>query len=328
MQSPQTGRAARTHRDRRDALSMLIGPYDRADRFPDEMRARGLEVVPTYCASPLRRQRLALTGEFDVAEMFLGRYLADLSVRSLEYTALPVFTKRMFVHRSVFVRVDGSAEILLRNRDRPLKVGIQSWLTTTAIWARALLEKDYDFNMSRAQWVIERVDESAWTPPDWLEWRSAGSPGALYKGLASGAIDVAISSHDLRRADLGIKHLYQNVFERERSEYVDTGVYPLMHVLTVKTDLLRRQPSVGVAIVEAWRDATRLACQAAVDGLEYGSSPWPPGAFIGWDVDKMVTEFAPDLSTVTPALQALLRHARDQAIVPAHCSLEDLFVVV
>src|SRR5205807_1663087 len=50
------------------------------------------------------------------------------------------------------------------------RIGIQNWLTTTAVWARGLLEDEYGLDQKSVTWFTERMrGVGEWKPPAWLK---------------------------------------------------------------------------------------------------------------------------------------------------------------
>src|SRR4030095_11709223 len=117
------------------------------------VKPEGIELEVHVNKSPGRQTKID-GKEFDAAEFYTGTYIADLHYKTLGYTAIPIFVKRMFRHSYIYINK---------------RAGIRNWLTTTAVWARGMLEDEYGLDPKSVTWVAERLSGVGdWKPPGWL----------------------------------------------------------------------------------------------------------------------------------------------------------------
>ena len=149
-------------------LTMTCGPYDRARALIDgTVKPEGIDLDVYVNKDPGRHTKID-GREFDIAEFYSGLYIADLQYKSLGYTAIPIFVKRMFRHSYIYI--NKRAGIRSPADLNGKRIGVQNWLTTTAVWARGLLEDEYDLDPKSVSWFTERMrGVGDWKPPDWLE---------------------------------------------------------------------------------------------------------------------------------------------------------------
>ena len=115
-------------------LSMTCGPYDRARALIDgTVKPEGIDLEVYVNEDPGRHTKID-GREFDIAEFYSGLYIADLQYKSLGYTAIPIFVKRMFRHSYIYI--NKRAGIRSPADLNGKRIGVQNWLTTTAVWAR------------------------------------------------------------------------------------------------------------------------------------------------------------------------------------------------
>ena len=147
---------------------MTCGPYDRAKALIDgTAKPEGIELEVHVSDDPGRYTSVG-GREFDIAEFYTGLYIADLHYKSLGYTAIPIFVKRMFRHSYIYV--NKRAGVRSSSDLNGKRIGMQNWLTTTAVWARGLLEDEYGLDQKSVTWVAERLrGVGDWTPPAWLK---------------------------------------------------------------------------------------------------------------------------------------------------------------
>lgn len=111
--------------------------------------------------TPGERTRGAIRGDFDVAEISLGTYLAGWP--NWDFTAIPVSPRRFFPHSRLFVHaestVDSPADL------RGGRVGILSWDNSLALWTRGILTDTYGLDLSSVEWCVSKEGRVPLEPP-------------------------------------------------------------------------------------------------------------------------------------------------------------------
>ena len=80
--------------------------------------------------------------------------------------------------------------------------------------------------------------------------------------LLSGQCDVLITAITPRAfldEDPGIKRLFPNVEQTEQAYYRETGLFPIMHVVGVRTDAAQAHPWLPMAVYDMYSNAKQLA---------------------------------------------------------------------
>ena len=167
-------------------LSMTCGPYDRARALIDgTVKPEGIDLEVHVNKSPGRHTKID-GKEFDAAEFYTGTYIADLHYKTLGYTAIPIFVKRMFRHSYIYI--NKRADIRSPGDLNGKRIGVQNWLTTTAVWARGLLEDEYGLDPKSVTWIADRVSGVGdWKPPAWLKIEIVPREQKQFDLLASGS---------------------------------------------------------------------------------------------------------------------------------------------
>ena len=305
---------------------MLVARYDRnADLLDGRVPVEGIDLRIHEENNDRARQQLGLTGSYDVWEAYAGRYLMDLAAGRREFMAIPVFPKRCFRHSSIYVRPGGP---VARPSDLAgRRVGLQHWSTTAALWAKGTLADDFDVDLGSVDWVQTSPDGPSWTRPPWLRLEQAPPDSDLAMLLQAGEIDAAITSE----AWVPYEHpefdfLFPDYASLERAYFARTRIFPIMHLLLVRTTILDTDPAVATRLFRAW-NAAKLAC---LDRMERDcllvSSMWfqallqEERAAMGsndtypWGLERSRHEIA-----------KLLDYALAQGIVPDRLRTEDLF---
>lgn len=307
-------------------LRMACGPYDRSQALIDgRVAPRGIDLEVTVDADDVRRQAKAAAGEFDVAEFFIGAYIADLPYRRLGLTAIPIFVKRMFRHSYVYI--NRRAGITQPADLAGKRVGIQNWLTTAALWTRGILNEEYGVDLASIRWVALRpVTVEGWTAPAWLRLELLPKGADQLQLLASGELDAAITTETWAPGvHPNIDFLFPDYAQEERKFYSRTRCFPIMHTLVIKTPLLERDPWIARSMFDAWQESKRL-CYEQLDWQRvHLTSMWFRAL---WEEERAAA--GPDIypwgfQSTKHEVDRLLRYAHEQGFTPRKYSPEEIF---
>jgi 4,5-dihydroxyphthalate decarboxylase len=240
-------------------LTMTCGPYDRAQALIDgTVKPEGIDLAVYVNPDPGRYTKID-GREFDIAEFYTGLYVADLHYKSLGYTAIPIFVKRMFRHSYIYI--NKRAGIRTPADLNGKRIGIQNWLTTTAVWARGLLEDEYGLDPKSVTWIAERLrGVGDWKPPSWVKMELAPQERSQFDLLAAGEINAGITTETWAPGvHPDIDFLFPNYAELERDYFKRTGCFPIMHTLLIKTSVLENHPWVAMSVYNAWQQS-KIKC--------------------------------------------------------------------
>lgn len=180
----------------------------------------------------------------------------DANERSM--VGIPAFTSRMFRHSYIVVNrkaVQKPADL------RGKRIGIPIYTTTAAVYMRALLQHEYDVDLDEIEWLAGDLEKGggghapvATTPlrkPVRIE-RNA-SDKSLGQLLAENEIQAIIAptlpSILGKHPDVG--RLFPNYVEVEAGYYARTGVFPIMHLVTIRREVCERHPFVAESLYKA-----------------------------------------------------------------------------
>ncbi len=195
---------------------------------------------------------------FDIAESYTGRYIADLPQRRLGYTAIPIFPRRMFRHSYIYT--NRKAGIRSPEDLNGRRVGIQTWFTSAAIWARGLLEDEFGVDIRSIRWVAEEEERPpGWEPPPWLKLEVAPRGTKQLQLLAEGSLDAAINTGVWApQVHPDVDFLFPQYGALERDYFKRTGFFPIMHTLLIRTAVLEKDPWVAMSVFKAWMESKRI----------------------------------------------------------------------
>jgi 4,5-dihydroxyphthalate decarboxylase len=307
-------------------LSMTCGPYDRAQALIDgRVKPNGIDLAITVNDDDIDRQRKAARGDFDIAEFFTGTYIADMPFKKLGFTAIPIFVKRMFRHSYIYInRNSGIAKPTDLNGKR---VGVQTWITSAAMWAKGMLAEDHGVDLASIDWVAAypvRIPD--WQAPSWLKLRDAPAGRSQFDLLASGEIDCAITT-ELWAPDVhpDIDFLFPDYAAREREYYKRTGCFPIMHTIIVRDSVLAAHPWVARSLFDAWQASKQKCYEAQEWERIHMTALWYRAL---WEEERAA--LGPDIyvwgfQKTRHEIDRLLRYAHEQGAAPVKYTPEALF---
>jgi 4,5-dihydroxyphthalate decarboxylase len=204
--------------------------------------------------------------EFDITELSLSSYLIVTGRDTSPYVAVPAFPSRAFRHSAVYIRTD-------RGIDRPedlvgRTVGVPEFQQTAALWVRGILADRHGVAPSAIRWRsggLERPGGEERIPievRDGIELRSIDPDATLAGMLGDGRLDAIVSPRPPSVFEDGhpqVRRLWPDHREQERRFYRETGLFPIMHVVAIRRELVDREPWLPSRVFHAFREAKRLA---------------------------------------------------------------------
>lgn len=307
-------------------LSMTCTEYDRNQAlFNGTVKPDGIELaIHKDPEGGQFRLTHARDGKYDVIEFHMGMYIADLPYKVLGYSAIPIFVKRMFRHSYIYInRRRGIRSPADLNGKR---IGIQTWFTTTALWARGILAEEYGVDLKSIIWVVQEAESIGdWHPPAWLKLEIAEGV-SQFDLLASGEVDASITTGVWapdRHPD--ITFLFPNYAELERDYFKRTGFFPINHTLIIKNSVLEEHPWVAMSLFNAWQESKRLCYNWLEWQRVHQTSMWFRAL---WEEERAAA--GPDVypwgfRTARAEIQKMLDYSLHQGIIYSNFSPEQLF---
>jgi 4,5-dihydroxyphthalate decarboxylase len=246
---------------RRIPLTFACGDYEIMRALKEGIvRPEGIELtVLTDMAPSPRHWRFLRNQEFDVAEVSGSGYVAARD-QDLPFRAIPVFPHRRFRHGFIFINtgkgITKPADLIGR------KVGSKGYLFTAGLWMRGILEHDYGVPAKAIEWLTELDEDVAFTPPPGLNITQVSPEQSLEHMLVAGEIDALLSPDlikPLLAGDPRVGRLFADYKQEEIAFYRRTGIFPIMHVVGLKQEIVERYPWVPVNLYKAFDEAKAIA---------------------------------------------------------------------
>ena len=253
-------------------LSVAMGDYDRTRALLDgTVQIDGVDPVYMTLSPEETFFRAFRNAEFDISELSLSSYLVKASKDESPYVAIPVFLSRAFRHTSIYVRKDR----IKRPQDlKGCRIGVPEYQLTAIVWARSILQDDFGVRPEDITWVRGGIDEPGrpekiklQLPPD-VRMENAPEGDTISAMLDRGDIDGFIAPRPPGGAaatNPNVGWLFDDPTAVAKDYYQRTGVFPIMHVVGVKKEVVAKHPWLPGAVLKAFEQAKKSALEKLAD---------------------------------------------------------------
>jgi 4,5-dihydroxyphthalate decarboxylase len=318
---------------RRIHLTLAISEYDHVrDLTTGVVEAEGVEL--THLPLPIEEifYRFTRFREWEVSELSMGKYVSLVSQDDASLTAIPVFPSRVFRHSAIYVRANGPVR---HPRDLAgRRVGIPEWAQTAGIYARGALVHQYGVRLEDVEWQQAGVDEPGREEKVALKLppgvRITPRADRTLDGLLlAGEVDALITARppeSVRQRRPEVARLFPDAMAVERAYWRETGIFPIMHVVAIRRDVLERHPWVAMSLYKAFSEARRRSVARA---REVSASrfplPWVPEQ-VAQACELFGDDFWPyGIEANRRTLDAFLGFALEQGVCHRVVTVEELF---
>jgi 4,5-dihydroxyphthalate decarboxylase len=308
-------------------LTVACGDYDTVRALKEgTVEAGGLELIFLTDMGPRERHwRLARKLEFDVCEENVGAYFMARD-RGDPITAIPVFLHRRFRHGFVFI--NASAGIKTPKDLIGKRIGGTNFQPAGNIWMRGILEEHYGVPHREITWVVDRSEDVPFTPPPGLRIVMKESAKSLSEMLADGDLPAMISPtipRPFAQGDKRIARLFPDYKRIEIDYFRATGIFPIMHVTTIRQEIVDKYPWVTTNLVKAFEQA-KLAAYRRVANPRMVPLAWVRTAVEEQEEILGRDPWAFGLTTANRKnLETVQRYCHQQGLVGRIRPLDELF---
>ena len=308
-------------------LTIACGDYDIVRPLKEGIvEAAGIELIFLTDMGPRERHwRLARKHEFDICEENVSAYFIARD-QGHALSAIPVFMHRRFRHGFVFINTNAGIK-----EPKDLigkKIGGTNFMPAGNIWMRGILEEYYGLPHRSVTWITERSEDIAFDAPADLRIEMKKSAKSLNDMLADGDIPAMISPTIPRPFVMGDKRvarLFPDYKQVEIEYYRETGIFPIMHVTTIRQEIVDKYPWVTTNLVKAFEASKQMAYQRVKNPR------MAPLAWVRTAVEEQQDILGPDpwQYGLTDAnrknLETIQRYVHQQGMVSKLRPLEELF---
>jgi 4,5-dihydroxyphthalate decarboxylase len=237
----------------------------------------------------------------------------------------------VFRHPSIYVRRDGPVRAPADLKGR--RVGVPEWAQTAAVYSRGALIHQYGVALQDIEWVQAGVNEPGRAEKVKLNLpagtRLTARPDtSLDAMLLAGELDAMLTAHppaSFERGDRRIMRLFEDYRSVEEAYWRATGIFPIMHVVALKSEVAARHPWVAMNLFKAFEEAKRRSVARA---LEVTATRFP----VPWIYDvaaKAEAEFGElfpyGVEPNHKTLDAFLDYAFEQGVCHRRLAVAELF---
>jgi 4,5-dihydroxyphthalate decarboxylase len=253
-------------------LSVAVRDYDRTRPLTDGLVAID-GVDPVFMALDPEEIffRAFRHAEFDICELSLSSFTVKTAQGDCPYVGVPAFVSRAFRHTSIYVRTDR----IKKPADlKGKKIGVPEYQLTANVWARALLEDDHGVKPSDIHWIRGGLEEAgrpekiAVTLPKDVKLENAPEGRTLSAMLEAGEIDGFIGPRVPSCFARGAPHvgwLFADPVAAAKDYFKRTGIFPIMHIIGVRREIVSQQPWLPAALFKAFERAKSIALEKLSD---------------------------------------------------------------
>lgn len=320
-------------------LDIAFWQYDRTRALAD-----GTVTIPgvqaRFHSAPIVTQIFEgiVRGQFQVGELGLTYFLRTFRGKESPFAAIPVFPNRAFRHSAIYVNRASGIE---KPEDLNGKVigELALYSHDAGLMPKGMLMEEHGFRPETCKWIIGGLD---WPmkPIDFVPMPHPANVSVsdipegkeLGAMLEAGEIDVLISADNpkcILENSPRVGRLFEDYPAVERAYYKRTGIFPIMHTVVIRKDVLETNPGLARTLYDAFLKAK----QAAMKQYEHLRIFNNMDAMIPWfshlleeDRTLLGEDWWPyGIAANRKALDTVLRYHYEQGITDQLYSVEDLF---
>ena len=315
-------------------LSLAVWDYDRTRALQDgRVKPEGIELTYLPLGMPESFFRMLRHGEFDVSEMSLSWYTRTVFQDPRPFLAIPIFPSRVFRHSSIYINVDSgisTPQDLVGKR-----VGCPEYQMTAAVWIKGILADEYGVPVDSVTYHTGGLKEPGRQempmdlPPN-ISVTPIPVDRTLSEMLDQGEIDALYTAEmppSFIDRSPNVARLFPNYEAEERAYYARTQLFPIMHLVVIRAEVLERYPWVAQSLTKAFQAAQQYAYRDLYEDTAASKLMLP---FLNANVDAarelMGENFWPyGFEANRDNLATFLRYSHEQGLAPRLAEPRELF---
>ena len=306
-------------------LTLACGAYDLLRPLIEGVVVpAGIDLNVLTMASPERHGRMLRHEEFDVCELSLIAYLVAQD-QGRAFKAIPVFPHRRFRHGYMVKRMSCGIEKPADLNGK--RVGLDTLQNSAGLWMRGILQDHYGVDLKTIEWWCQEEEDVPFEPAKWMKVRRVPKGKNIDQMLVDGELEGALYPETLPSIKKGspkVGLLFPDAKTAEIDYYKKSGIYPIMHTVVIKQEILDANPWVAVSLMQAFQRSKEVCYERMKDPRNFtlvwvketmqeqeeifGRDPWPY-----------------NLEENRKALEAAVRYEYEQGMIKKQFKIEDLF---
>lgn len=315
-------------------LSFGCWDYDRIRALTDgSVKPEGIQL--NWLNMPVEETfwRMMRHQEFDVSELSLSSFLIACDRGFPKFTAIPVFMSRSFRHSGIYINTNSGIK---KPEDlKGKKIGVPEYQLTACVWIRGILQDEYGVKPSDIYWYTGgqekpgRIEKIKLDLPGDVNIQPIDANQTLNGMLEEHELDALIAPRAPSCFLLGspnVKRLFTDYKTTEREYYQRTGIFPIMHVIAIKDEVLEENPWVASNLYKAFVKAKQIV----YEGFNQTAALKVTLPWLIPEIEKtkkiMGEDFWPyGLKNNEQTLEAAVRYAYEQGLIRKRLKITDLF---
>ncbi len=276
--------------------------------------------------------RFTLNREWEVSEMSMAKFIAQVAGDRPDILGIPVFPSRVFRLSNIYLPKD--SDIKSPEQLAGKKMGTPEWAQTASVYTRGWLVDDVGLDLADIDWHQAGVNQ-----PGRVEKVKINLPKGvkvtprpetcLEELLLTGGVDAIMSAHPpdaFVAGNPGIVRMYPDYQAAEEEYYKRTKIFPIMHIIAIQTRVLEENPWVAQNLLTAFNEARARSMHRVTEmTASRFLVPWL-GSHVVERKELLGDDYFPygiEHNRVT--LEAFLRWTYEQGVAMKHLKVEELF---
>lgn len=215
--------------------------------------------------------RFTANREFDLSELSFAKFTTQVTRRDADIIGLPVICSRLFRFSSFYVNKNsgiGKVEDL-----KGKKVGSPEWAHSAAVYMRGWMHNEMGVKLTDVRWFQAganapgREEKVELNLPAGVEVTRVKEK-SLSELLAAGEIDCAIIARPptcFLEGHPDVVRLYPDYQAMEEEYYARTKVWPIMHIIAMRSAILDEHPWAARNLYNAFLESKRRSLERLLD---------------------------------------------------------------
>src|SRR5262245_4971772 len=315
-------------------ITIACGNYDRTAAIRDgRVKVEGCAVtyLPLYPEEIFHRA--FKFHEFDVSELSFSSYLRTVAAGTSPYIGIPAFVSRIFRHSGIYIRT--GAGIRTPQDLRGKRIGLPESQIPAVVWMRGMMQHEYGVKPHEIHWrnggqeEPGRGERTPLKPIPGLDLKPLEPGQTLVDMLRNGELDALFTARapsSFLNGEPHIARLFPDTRAAEQAYYKKTGLFPIMHLIGIKKDLVEQYPWLATSVYKAFIEAKALAMVDLCDvNALMVSLPW-----LEAETRETMAVMGPDfwkygVDENLCEIEALTQYAYEQGLIDRKLAVEELF---
>lgn len=253
-------------------LSLATTDYDHFRDFRlGEVTAEGIDLNWFNLGHHECFARFTANREFDMSELSFAKFTAQVTREDSDIIGLPVVCSRLFRFSSFYV--NRNSKITSISDLKGKKIGSPEWAHSAAVYMRGWMHNEMGVKLADVHWVQAganapgRKEKVELSLPEGVELTRIADK-SLSELLAAGEIDCAIIARPptcFLDGHPDVVRLFPDYLEMEEQYYTESGVWPIMHIIAMRKQILDGHPWVARNLYNAFEESKRRSLERLFD---------------------------------------------------------------